>query len=209
MGCSCGYNVHIKTLIITHYFCFLRFHFLTLRSLLVQILQMLYSCLFLSPPSCNLYTCTSQPSSYQSGMSSFTISVKTKPSCSTIPWQYHKYFSYRTPCTKTIHPNLCNQRNKNKSLAPQTQSHLSAFEYFQQAPDPNIIRLQQILEEFLCALLFFCALIENKQCIMSKKLALQWPQAGPPWNTVYYITSWLQAHIQFIQFWWRRGNGQQ
>ena len=86
MGCSCGYNIHIKTLIITHYFRFLRFNFLTLRSLLVQILQMLYSCLFLSPSSCNLYTCTSQPSSYQSGMSSFNICVKTKPSCSTTPW---------------------------------------------------------------------------------------------------------------------------
>jgi len=47
------------------------------------------------------------------------------------------------------------------SLATQTQSHHFAFQQFQQAPDPNIIHLQQILEEFLCTLLFFCVLTIN------------------------------------------------
>lgn len=119
MGCSCGYNVYIKN----SYHSLLPFLEIPLpyvtkpvRSNFATVVLLPLSLL---PPSCSLYTCTSQPSSYQNGMSSFTTSVKTKPFCSTVPWR-HK-FSYCTPCTKTIHPHLCNQRNKNNSLATQTQ----------------------------------------------------------------------------------------
>lgn len=205
MGCSCGYNVYIKTLI-TLYFCFLRFHFLELWSLFVRISQLLYSCLFfsfLTPLSCNLYTCTSQPSSYQNGMSSFTTSVKT-PNLSAAPLLDRVTSSSTTilRAPKLFSHIFVTNVTKNKSSATRTQSHHSGFELFQQPPDPNI-HLQQILGRIFMysKICFFLVLkIKTNGASWAKKLTMQWPPSWPTLKYCFYITSQLQAHIHFVQF---------
>jgi hypothetical protein len=168
MGCSCGYNVYIKTLSLVTCISWdsTSFHHETCSSKFCNCCTLAF---FYLPLSFNLYTSTSQPSSYQNGMSS-SSPLKKPILCGTIPWQLHKFFNYCTLCTKTIHPHLFNSYNKNNSLATQTQSHCSVSQQFQQAPDPNIIHLQQYWKNCYVQYYFFCALNQNKQRIMSTKI---------------------------------------
>lgn len=126
----------------------------------------------------HLYTCTSQPSSLSEWRVFFHHLCKNQSFfCSTIPWQRHKFFNYSTLCTKTIHPHLFNQDNKNNSLTTQTQSHHFAFQQFQQAPDPNIIHLQQFWKNYV-QYYFLC--IKWKQTVhhehkINNALTPSWP----------------------------------
>lgn len=109
---------------ITWYLCFLRFHFLPCYK---TYSFKMYNYCWTHAVFPHFVTCTSQPSSHQKGIVFFTTSVKTNPSL-----QHHstrqcskpttQYSNYCTLCSKVIDPQLYNQRNKNSSLATQTQN---------------------------------------------------------------------------------------
>jgi len=131
MGCSCGYNVHIKTLdhsLLSFLEIPLPYVTKPVRSNFATVVLLPFFSFF-PPPLVHLYITTQFISEWHVFLhhlcenQTFFFFLQHHSSTTTqvlqLPYSVHQ---------KTIHPHLCNQHNKNKPLATQTQSHHSASE---------------------------------------------------------------------------------